>query len=180
LENCVAIAFILQKRSRERNLIYHAHAAAQDIKLLNEWKITPGLKRKATKKALKQANDALLIWTKQLPFGTDYKRHWSGMGSLQEAMKALKGGDAVYATLYRFTSSTAHASDFAAHVEIDATSGDPIWQIVPRSRGFEAPSLASRELLWHTATLINKRFGLTFDSVLSPHKVSRTRLISRS
>src|SRR5690348_11510722 len=43
METTVAIIFILQKRSKERTLIYHAHGIAQGIKMLNEWKNTAGL-----------------------------------------------------------------------------------------------------------------------------------------
>jgi hypothetical protein len=172
MENYIAIAFILQKRPRERVLIYHAHSSAQYIKLLNEWERTPGLKRKATKSVMKQANDGLLIWAKQLPAGTDFKHHWSGKGNLQEAVKALRG-DAIYATLYRFTSSMTHASDFAAHVEIESMSGEPVWQLESRARGFDAPSYAARELLWHAATRIDQRLGLGFSASLAPHKVQK-------
>ena len=59
METTVAIAFILQKKSKERTLIYHAHVIAQNIKMLNDWKNTRGLKRKATKAMVKQANEAL-------------------------------------------------------------------------------------------------------------------------
>lgn len=175
METYVAVAFILQKRSRERVVIYHAYASAQDIKLLNEWKRTPGLKRKASKRAMQEANDGLLIWAKQLPAGTDFKHHWSGKHNLQEAVKALRA-DTLYATLYRFTSSTAHSSDIAAHVEIDPTSGDPIWQLEPRARGFEAPSYAARELLWNAAARIDQRLGLGFSTSLEPHRLMKRDL----
>jgi hypothetical protein len=169
METYIAIAFILQKRSRERVLIYHAYASAQDLKLLNEWKTTPGLKRKATKDVIKQANEATLIWAKQLPAGTDFKHHWSGKRSFQEAVKALRG-EAAYSTLYRFASSMTHASDFAAHVEIDHDSGEPVWQLEPHTRGFEAPCYAARELLWRAATRIDQRLGLGFSALLTAHK----------
>jgi hypothetical protein len=174
MENYVAIVFILQKRSRERVVIYHAYGSAQDIKMLNEWKRTPGLKRKATKEVIKHANDGLSMWTRQLPPSADFKHHWSGKRNLQEAVKALRG-DAVYATLYRFTSSTSHASDFASHVEVDQTSGDPVWQIEPRARGFEAPSYAARELLWGAASRIDQRLGLGFSASLAPHRVQKPK-----
>ncbi len=78
METTVAIAFILQKNSKQRAVIYHAHGIAQSIKMLNDWKNTKGLKRKATKAMLKQANDGLAVYMKRLPQGTDVKRHWSG------------------------------------------------------------------------------------------------------
>jgi hypothetical protein len=170
MENTVAIAFILQRKPRERARIYHAHTIAQSIKMLNDWKNTPGLKRKAPKKVVKQANEVLAEQTGGLPTGTDVKHHWSGKRNLQEAVKALRG-DVMYATLYRFTSSITHASDFGAHVEIEQASGDRVWQIEPRSKGFEAPSYAARELLWNAANRIDQRLGLGFTTTLAPHRL---------
>jgi uncharacterized protein DUF5677 len=172
MENTVAIAFILQKKPRERARVYHAHAIAQNIKMLNDWKNTPGLKRKAPKTVIKRANDLLAEWTKGLPVGTDFKHHWSGKRNLREAVKALRG-DVMYATLYRFTSSVTHASDFGAHVEIDQGSDDRVWQIEPSAQGFEAPSYAARELFWNAANRIDQRLGLGFASMLAPHKIQK-------
>lgn len=173
MENTVAIAFILQEKPRERARIYQAHTIAQDLKMLNDWKNTPGLKRKATKKVVMQAHQALAAWTKGLPAGTDFKHHWSGERNLQEAVKALRG-NAMYATRYRFTSSIVHASDFGAHFEIERGSGDRVWQIEPRAQGFEGASYAARELLWHAANRIDQRLGLGFSSTLAPHKIRRS------
>jgi hypothetical protein len=62
------------------------------------------------------------MWIRQLPPSADFKHDWSGKRNLQEALKALKG-DALYATLYRFTSSMTHSSDFAAHLELTKPQG---------------------------------------------------------
>jgi len=143
METTIAIAFILQRKSKERTIIYHAHGMAQQIKMLNHWRSTPGLKRKVTKVLLEHANDALTSYLKKLPVGTDVKHHWSGTRNLQQAMKALRG-DVVYATLYRYASSISHASDFGAHFTTDPASGEFVWQIEPQVGGFEAPSYAAR------------------------------------
>ena len=172
METTIAVAFILQKKPRERARIYHAHTVVQSIKMLNDWKNTPGLKRKATKKMIREANNALASWAKGLPPGTDVKHHWSGKPNLQDALKALRG-DVIYATLYRFTSSISHASDFGAHFEIEPASGDLIWEIEPLARGFEAPSYAARALLWNAASRIDQRLGLGFSAVVGPHKLTR-------
>ncbi|MGH9681513.1 MAG: DUF5677 domain-containing protein [Candidatus Acidiferrales bacterium] len=172
METTVAIGFILQKKSKERALIYHAHGIAQNIKMLNEWKNTPGLKRKATKAVMKQANDALAGYMTRLPAGTDVKRHWSGKPSLQEAVKALRG-DALYATLYRFTSSISHASDFGIQFEVDPFNGELVWQTEPTVNGFEAPSYAARQLLWNAANRIDHRLGLGFSTALGPYNLTR-------
>ena len=173
METTVAIAFILQKKSKERTLIYHAHGIAQNIKMLNHWKNTRGLKRKATKAMLTQANEALDDYMKRLPLGVDVRRHWSGKPNLQEAVKTLRG-DVMYAALYRFTSSISHASDFGAHFEVDPASDDLIWEIEPQVRGFEVPSYAARELFWNAANRIDQRLGLGYAATLAPHKLKRS------
>ena len=173
METMVAVLFILQKKPRERACIYHAHGITQYIKVFKEWKTTPGLKRKATKKIFKEATEALAVWMKKLPTGTDVKHHWSGKGNLREAVRALRA-DVMYATLYRFTSSISHASDFGAHFQIESASGDPIWEIEPKVQGFESPSYAARELLWNLANRIDERLGLGFTATLAPHKLTRT------
>jgi hypothetical protein len=178
METTVAILFILQKRSKQRTLIYHAHGIAQSIKMLNEWKNTPGLKRKATTAMLKRANEELAEYVTQLPAGTDVKRHWSGKPNLQEAVKALRG-DAMYATLYRHTSSISHASDFGAQFEVDPTTGDPVLEIEPTVKGLEAPSYAARELLWNAANRTDQRLGLGFSAALAPHKLTRADVQKR-
>jgi hypothetical protein len=168
MENTVAVVFILQKHSRRRARIYHAHAMAQDVKMLNHWKTTPSLKRKATKEIIKLANDGLASWAKALPAGTDFQRHWSGKASFLEAVKAVHA-EAIYATVFRFASAKTHVTDFAGHVEIERASGDLIYQIDPCSKGFEAPSHASRALLWAAASRIDQRLGLGFVTALAPH-----------
>ncbi|MBI1874655.1 MAG: hypothetical protein HYS05_12345 [Acidobacteria bacterium] len=171
METTIAIAFILQKKSKERTLIYHAYGMAQEIKMLNEWTNTRGLKRKAPKAILNQANEALRDYLKRLPEGTDVSRHWSGKRTLQQAMQALRG-DVMYATLYRHTSAISHASDFGAHFEVDP-SDEFVWEIEPQVPGFEAPSYAARELLWAAANRIDERFELGFSVILAPHKLTR-------
>lgn len=172
MESTVAVVFILQKDSRRRARIYHAHTMVQDIKLLNHWKTTSGLKRKASKEITKLTNDGLASWTKGLPVGTDFKHHWSGKANFWEAAKAIRA-EAIYATVFRFASAKAHATDFAGHVEVDQASGDLIYQIDPSSKGFAAPSHASRGLLWGAANRIDQRLGLGFATALASHKVTR-------
>ena len=129
----------------------------------------------ATRKPSRMKHDALALWAKGLPVGSDFKRHWSGKANLLEAVKALRG-DVMYASLYHFFPPRRHTTtDFAAHVEFEQVSGNPIWQIDPRSQGFEAPSYAARELLWHTASRIDQRLGLGFAAALAPHKVPKQR-----
>src|SRR5438128_790798 len=49
-ETTIAIVFILKTRSKERARIFHAYDAEQRLKMLDHWKRTKGLKRKATKR----------------------------------------------------------------------------------------------------------------------------------
>jgi hypothetical protein len=101
----------------------------------------------------------------------DFHHHWSGKRSLQEAVKELRG-DVLYATVYRFTSQFSHASDCAAHVDIDSNDDTLTWEIGPTTKGFEAASYASRQLLWGAANRIDQRLGLGFSSTLALHKPS--------
>jgi len=78
--------------------------------MLMEWKKTPGLKRKATKAMVKKAEDAILEIKKLLPAGTNVEKHWSGKGSFQQTVQALRQ-DSLYSVLYRHTSSISHVSD---------------------------------------------------------------------
>ena len=82
------------------------------VKMLKQWKITPGLQRMATKKQIKQAEDALTAIRQTLPAGTDVKRHWSGKSNLLEVMKGFPDGAVMDATLYRHVSRISHASDY--------------------------------------------------------------------
>jgi hypothetical protein len=103
--------------------IDHLHGTAQQIKMLNEWKNTRGLKRNAPKAILNQLNTGVAKALKKLPAVTDVTRHWSGQRHLQQAMQALRG-DVMYATLYRHTSSISRASDLGAHFEAEPASGE--------------------------------------------------------
>lgn len=175
LETTVAIAFILQKKSKQRMRMYHAYGMVQSVKMLDEWAKTKGLKRKATKAMLNQANDALTTYVSNLPAGTNQKRHWSGLGSIQEAMSHLWGGDARYATRYRHTSAISHASDFGGHFSID-DSGEMIGEVFPQVEGFEAPSYVARQLLWQAAHRIDEKFGLGYAAALGSFRLTREQM----
>jgi hypothetical protein len=169
-ETNVAVAFILQKRSRDRARIYHAFGIWQSIKMLNHWKQTPGLKRKATKAAFAGAYAGLQVWTKDLPPGTDYKSHWSGTGTLQNAMKALRS-DIMYATLMRHTSQFVHVSDIGEHVKIE--NNHVVFHVVPTSEAVEGTSAVAREMLWMAANRIDQRLKLGYAGALALHRVKK-------
>jgi hypothetical protein len=175
METTVAILFILQKSSKRRAIAFHAYGLVQASKMLNEWKTTPGLKRKATKAAFAQVAYGIATYASHLPPGTDFRRHWSGKANLKEALSALRG-DAMYSTLYRHTSAISHGADFGGHFEVENGSDDFVWQIEPTIRGFEAPAYAARQLLWMAAHRIDGRLGLGFASQLAPHKLTRAEV----
>jgi hypothetical protein len=138
METTVAIIFILQKNSKQRTLIYHAHGMAQSLKMVKEWTVTAGLKRRIRKKLIDEATNALANFMKRLPQGIDVRRHWSGQANLRETVKALKG-DAMYATLYRHASAISHVADFGAHSELDPATGELIYNISATGARFRGP-----------------------------------------
>lgn len=171
LETSSAILFILQRKCDLRVRMYQAYTHAQSLKMLNEWKRTKGLKRRAPKKLVNAFTTQLANMEKTFPAGTDIRSHWSGMGSLQNAMKAMRQ-DRLYSTLYRTMSATVHAADFTNHVSADDATDDLVYQVYPRSDRFAVPSLVSRLLLWSIADRIDDRLGLGFSASLAPHRVT--------
>lgn len=190
LETTVAVLFILQGRRRDRKskalsptaqqraLTFYAHSLHQSLKMLREWKNTPGLKRKATKAMLENTGDAIATVTNFLPAGTNFEKHWAGKGGFQQAVQALRR-EPLYAVLYRHTSAISHASDVGLHFERDKATGQLIWQLPPRVEGFAGPSYVARELLWVLANRIDQRLQLGFAASLAPHKIKGADLPTR-
>jgi hypothetical protein len=170
LETTMPALYILKSNSQQRAQIYFAYTLNQQLKMFNDWRKTKGFKRRVTKKQIEALKAAIADVTKTLPPGTDYKRHWSGSGSLEEAIKSLKA-DSLYSVVYRHLSAVAHASDVGLHFETDA-DGELIWQLTPRVDGIVGPSFMARELLWILATSIDKTLGLGFKDALAPHRVT--------
>jgi hypothetical protein len=187
LETTVAVLFILQRRRREgktkaltptahqRAIIFYGYSLHQQLKMLMHWKKTPGLKRQATKSAIKRTEDAIAQVKKYLPAGASFEGHWSGKGGFRQAVEALRA-DPLHAVLYRHTSAISHVSDVGLHFEQDPETGELIWQVPPRLEGFEGPSYVSRELLWMLANRIDERLGLGFKAALAPHKITKADL----
>ena len=171
LETTAAILYILNEKSTERALIYHAHGMHQQLKMLKHWRKVPSLAALATDEHLAQAQAAVDGYIKRLPNGTDITRHWSGLNGLEAVLKELDD-EVTYATSFRFSSAIIHGTDFGAHLEVDGDGDDLVWQIEPRVRGFEAPTYAARQLLKKAADGVNDRFGLNFDAKLAPFHLS--------
>lgn len=171
LETITAIGFLLQKRTRLRVLIYHANSWFELVKMFEEWTRTPGLKRKITKAQLVAAREARDSLIKKLPPGIDYKRHWSGKGSLQAALQSMRG-DVLYSTLYRASSSTSHGTDSLQHMSYGP--GDAVqFEVSPSSANVPARAAVATELLWLTARRIDERFKLGFSDQLKPLRPRR-------
>lgn len=134
LETTVATLFVLQRRRRDKNtnaltptaheraITFFAYSLHQQLKMLNDWKQTRGLKRQAPKRAIDAAKKQIAELRTLLPAGTNFETHWSGKGNLQNTVKALRA-DSLYAVLFRYTSSISHASDVGLHSEPDSTTG---------------------------------------------------------
>ncbi len=171
-ETSVAIMFILQKNSRVRARMYHVHSHRHDLKMLEHWSRTKGLKRAATKEAFRVIRRLLTDGEKGLPAGTDMKaigRHWSGLpGGFEAAAKAL-GQERLYATLYRRTSSQAHASDFSSHVT--ATTEEIWFELAPSPDQVPMVSAIAREMLLMAVARVDRRFRLGYEIRLGVHQV---------
>jgi hypothetical protein len=176
METAVAALLILQKQSLKRNHIFYTYSISQQLKMLEEWQRTPGLKRRAPKAIVQRTRQLLDSMASKLPAGTNYTGHWSGEGNFQNAVKKL-GNDVAYSAFYRSASSSAHVADTGAHVEMDANDR-PVFLLPPDSKGFEATTYSARELLWAMANRINLRLGLGFDTALTPHKLTRAQIMT--
>ena len=174
-ETTVTALFILQRKSRERTRQYHAYDARNTMKMLEHWKRTPGLKRKVTKAVLAQANELVTTTAKGLPSGVDIKKHWSGLGSLENVAKAI-GLEGMYATLYRFMSTSAHATDVGAHVDAVTKPGELQFNLLPTTNDVDHVALVAREVLWILSSRINNRFALGFELRLVAHKITASDL----
>jgi hypothetical protein len=178
-ETMVAVLFILQKRSRERAVIYQAYGIASGLKMLHAWKRTPGLKRRATKSVIAQTEQACHQWAAQLPPGTDYSRHWSGKRSLEQAAKALRGAVS-YDLFYRYASPFAHAADLVDHMDLRSA---PVFamRLIPGDLHVAGTLAVARLMLWLTASRVNERFRLGCDEPLEaerPPDVRRFELVA--
>lgn len=170
-ETTITVLFILQRNSRQRTRQYHAHDAINMLKMLEHWKRTPGLKRGASKDALAAAQTLVALSSKKVPAGVNVRKHWSGLGSLTDAAKAV-GHERMYATLYRYTSTAAHATDFGAHVDALTKPGELVFNLPPSSEGVAAAASIASEVFWLLATRIDKRFALGYEIRLAVHKVT--------
>jgi hypothetical protein len=89
-ETTLAIMFILQKHSRLRARMYHAHIYVKLLRLLLSWKTIKGFKRKATKAEIKKAERTVAgIVAGLTPMRRWPKKEWYGP-ALPAAIKALR------------------------------------------------------------------------------------------
>ncbi len=94
-ETMVAIAWLLQKSSRLRTNLYLAYHTVNGLKTLGKWKGTKGLKRQATKGIVasyttRLAEQAAALRITPQALTDKVRRHWSGLGSLEEVLGKLR------------------------------------------------------------------------------------------
>ena len=169
-ETAIAILFLLQKRGLERQRIalYQANTLNAGLRMLDEWRKTPGLKRKAGKALIAGLRAERDVWIARLPAGTNHKKHWSGLWSIEEAAGALRG-KVTYQAFYRFASPFAHAADMTAHVYLDDTGAFTV-KLGPGDEHLGAIMAFAHVVLWSVASRINRRYRLGSDSVLKAER----------
>lgn len=167
----MAVLFILQRNSRQRARQFHAHDAMNMLKMLEHWARTPGLKR-SSRKGLAHAQALVALHQRKLPAGVDVKKHWSGLGSIENVAKKL-GYERMYATLYRYTSASAHATDFGAHVDALTNREELLFNLSPTPESVDRLAVTTREMFWLLANRLDQRFQLGFEIRLLVHKVTR-------
>lgn len=174
-ETALAILFILQRNPKQRTAMLHAYAAEQSLKMLNRWKQTPGLKRRATKALFRATTETRDGWARQFPGAVDVRRHWSG-SSLEQAAARLRT-DVSYQLVYRYISRHPHGADVSSHIRFN-TVGEPIFTLSPGDAHVREALTLARVMLWIAGSRINERLGLGIGSTLDsakPKELSRKR-----
>ena len=174
-ETYILVKFVLQKQRTERTRVYHAWATYQDLKMMRGTKATKGLKRGIPKTLITKYERRLASITSGLAPSVRYDRQWSGLGTIYDSFKAVNSLK-LYSSVYRMTSASAHGSDIGAHQEFDKALDGPENQFLPSIKGFDATAMPAREVFWHIAYEINRKIGLGFDAVLTPHRLTKSVL----
>ena len=169
-ETTVAVLFILQEDSIKRARIYQrALSAFQQNKMVMHWKRTPGLEDAATPKLIATAQSVFDAWSKDLPSDVNVKSHWSGLGRFEDAVNKI-GHQKWYATLYRHTSTTSHASDFGAHVTATSDRKQVLFHPGPSAENVPACSWMAREVLWFLVSGLDDRLQLGHGPALARYR----------
>lgn len=169
-EQVMMIVFILRKRSKMRARLLRAYEASEFLKMLRHWQRTPRLKRRASTKLIQAAEQTVRFWADQLPPDAQFKSHWSGLGSLENALTDLRL-QTLYATLFRFASRYTHGLDFTEHIVTEDSPEGFAFTLHPETEGIDGVSIAAREMLWLAATTVNKKFKQGYDTALAQHQV---------
>jgi len=145
-----------------RAKLYIAHAYGQDRKMYEEMRRTPGIKRVIKKRYLddfyQQADECRqeigLVWADRIRNGGTY----AGMPLRDLAVNLGFGG--LYATLYRHTSATVHATDALAHIDADGANTIHV-AVGPTDEGIGFSIGLTCLFLMRTFTAFGARFNLT-------------------
>jgi Family of unknown function (DUF5677) len=136
----------LPDSSRRRAIAYWAYVLHRALRQLEAWEKHPewGAEKEtaATQVEWQRMLDELAA---QLPDRT-WREHWSGKGSLKEAVASL-GGTVWYKTVYAHLSSFAHANDFLAHLYKTETEDVGI-ELAPSHTHIRLALATARQALW--------------------------------
>jgi len=140
-ETATAVLWILQRDTKRRVLLFVAHGDQRLLVMVEEQLKTPGLKR-GRKGQVAAAQAKVDQWLSLLSSAdlSAVRKHWSGLGSLENTVKRISGWRRAYNTVDRATSSYAHGSDTIRHA-IFEDGKRPVFKILPgdgESRGQSA------------------------------------------
>jgi hypothetical protein len=104
------------------------------------------------------------------------RKHWSGLNSLEAAVRKIRGWLAAYNTVFRGTSSFAHGSDPAQHaMPMKTPDGFPIFKLLPGDDECQRTIAVAITLLYSITSIINKRFDLGLEVSLETVKPQITK-----
>ena len=148
-----------------RAKLYIAHVYAQDRKMYEEIRKTPGIKRTVGTDFLKSFRSEADGWAKDI--GTDWaerQRQGKGYAGMPVCDLAVSlGVGALYASLYRPTSATVHATDAVSYV---GSAGDDrlTIEIDPTDKKLGFPIRFTCLFLVRVISEFNKRFRLGLEA----------------
>lgn len=169
-ETAIAVFFILRRDHTRRAQMYVAHLQIADLRMVEKWKGTRGIRRMATKARLATMRARVARAESTLgPAAMKALRiNWSGK-SLELTAQQL-GWGAMYQLFYRRASRHGHASDLPSHLAFTA-DGAPILHTVPSPDWLLDEVLGMTfGLMWGIVTSVNERFGLGHKAALEQLK----------
>lgn len=159
-ETCAAVAFILRRTPRLRAGMYAAHSLHRQLAMLESWRRTKGLKRKAKKRTLARVRQAIAGWDTTIgpAVNRSVKKHWSGH-NIEWTARYL-GWDPAYQLFYRFSSPSVHTGDVSQYLDITQDE-DVTVKLAPTDKLIQACLATASGMLWQATRTFNNRLGLT-------------------